>query len=945
METLLPQRPTAPAFPRHQSGLGLVQTMLILLLVASALAAGALLLQARRAPDQAATQEQTLRWADEAVAAFAASNARLPCPAATLGGDEDCSGGNAKGWLPLRTLLGASGTGPDAGPVAYMVYRGGASEHLDLTRPGNAYRPTLIDGSTRPIVTRDGDGNEASREFASINGLDLCRALELAELAGTDTSRAHVPTHNGATANVAYGVAVAGPHAGASRFDEPDAGQWMAAPSRKWDSGYDDRVRVRTFAGVGQALGCRTLASDGPAPATIAAMAGIPFLDPAATDPDPYNVSLAAMDALSAAVTLHDALKALQDQNVEATSSAVLGASIAQVGSVVKLVLAAAKVSDSVTTLTNNAASLARAVGTCIASLGIMCWEVPLKVTAVALSVGSVANSAAALGLNIGAIPPTAMALARTVEARDRAKQAARERPRDLKATLDDMACKLYGNDPPEPPDGSRTPYNPCSAENDVVLDADNNPVLKTDEYGAPIPVRDGMGRQMFDSNGDPLYEYEYSVDDDPQGLDEKRDEAHADWQFLQRQVDLLEQLRLSHWSDYRIRHDRIDRNLTLGRRDGRYRVTRCVPAADGKGDYRPEDGACVAVARIEDEQQGTHDRVEELDLDLATADAIRLRELAEQWAAANLQEGEIEHEVTELQKNYDMWFVGRDGLKALFASMTDEKNDANHCGATPVTELSRQKCQNATESLHYVATCERQAVDPVTGNVTRQQDRDPNASCRPRMDERLAAARERQRTISSTKGAIEQAYRNQPGPYLRYPEEWFIHALEEVEGGDGRTHYVWRRSDRRDEYWLGSTGDLLPYYAPEPWNDSGSPPLLVWSSLEIVDRGRCEFILSRLWWAPDARKHGLYCQRYPYSRAYSDWILASKAADEAKVILDALVEQFENLEHEYRQLRETGQPEAGNVATSPVGFGAESALERADARGSVGPQPVGATP
>ena len=940
---------TGPArSPRRQAGLGLVQVMLVLLLVGSALAAGAMLLQAKRGPEQAVGQEQALRWADEAVAAFAATNARLPCPASTIGGVENCAAGNAKGWLPLRTLLGASGTAQHAGPVAYMVYRGGEAEHLDLTRPGNAYQPTLIDGTIRPIVDSDGDGEEAGRrEFASINGLDLCRALELAELAGPDGTRAHVATPDGSASSIAYGVAVAGPHAGPARLDGQNAGEWMEAPWREWDSGYDDRVRVRTFAGIGQSLGCRTLADSGPTPAR--AMAGIPFLDPAATTPVPYNVSLAAMDALSAAVTLHDALQVLQDQNVEVTSSAVLSASMAQAGSVVKLVLAAAKVSDSVTTLTNNAASLARSVATCIASLGIMCWEVPLKVTAVALSVGSVANSAAALGLNIGAIPPTAMALAKTVEARDRAKNAARERPRNLKATLDDMACKLYGNDPPEPPDGSNTPYNPCNAENDVALDADDNPVLKKDEHGAPIPVRDAMGRQVFDSNGLPLYEYEYSVDGNPQGLDEKRDEAYADWQFLQQQVDLLAIHRLSHWSDASI-HERIDADRSLPRHDGRYRVMRCEKSPDGTGEYRLEDGDCVPVPQGDgegegddgDDEQGTHDLVESFNSELAVADAIRKRALAEQWAAANLREGEIEHEVNELQKNFDMWFVGVGDVPSLLASMIDEQNDANHCGASPATALSGQKCANAKEAVNYIRTCMRTQVGS-EGHTSTGQDMDPNANCRPRMEERLAAARAEQRSIGSNLGAIAAAYGDLPEPHMEYPDRWFEHALEEVKDGNGTTRFVWRHSDRWWDPLLGHPEIRLPYYAPEPWNDSGSAPLLVSGKLEIVDRGLCEF-LNALWWTEQALKHGLYCQRYPYNRAFSDWILASKGADEAKVIHDALVEQFDNLEAEYRQLRETGQPEAGNVATSPVGFGAESALERADARGSVGPQPVEAT-
>src|SRR5690606_26081091 len=115
------------------------------------------------------------RWADEALAAFAIANARLPCPADTVYGEENCSSGRAKGWLPARTLLGASGNGMPLGPVAYMVYRGDDTNHLDLAATDNVYQPPLIDGSAREIITKDEDGNETSRRlFAAINGLDLC---------------------------------------------------------------------------------------------------------------------------------------------------------------------------------------------------------------------------------------------------------------------------------------------------------------------------------------------------------------------------------------------------------------------------------------------------------------------------------------------------------------------------------------------------------------------------------------------------------------------------------------------------------------------------------------------------------------------------------------------------------------------------------------------------
>lgn len=936
MDNPTPPRRTAPRARRHMAGFGIVQAAIALMLVAGVLGAGALVLQAKRAPAQASGQEQALRWADEAIAAFASAHARLPCPASTVHGVEDCSGARAQGWLPLRSLAGASGIAPQIGPMAYMVYRGDATAHLDLTAPGNAWRPRLTDGNNRRIAFTDDGGAASHRDFDSINSLDLCRALELAEAAAPDAARARVARPDGTPLNVAYGIAAAGPMADAtSRLDAVNAGvdASMAAPGQAWDAGYDDRVRVRSFDRVAHTLGCRLLAGSG-APASAArAFAGIPFLDAAATPPA-WNVQHASMDALAAAVTLHDSLKALQDANVKTTNDAVLGAAMAQAGEVIKVVMAAASVSGAVTSLSNNAASLSRAVATCIASLGVMCWEVPLKATAVGLSVASVVTSAVALGLNIAAIPPTALALAKTVEARDRAKNAARERPRDLKATIDDMACQLYGRDPPEPPVGD-TPYNPCTAENDIRTDAEGKPVLKRDAYGSPIPVVDGTGRQVFDGDGTPLYQYEYVVNSDPKGLDDERDDARRDWQDLLTQVTLLDTHRLGPWDDANIRH-RIHEGDSLNLHGGRYKRIVCDYVGQGNGDY---DGACNSVPRDDGKMQGTHANRREVFLwDVAIGDAIRQRTLAEAWARTNLREKEVAHEVEELQKNFDMWFTGSNGQKSLLQNMIDEREDAQHCGASPVTDLSRQKCTNARIAVEYVHTCRREVRNDVTGDITVEEDMDPFANCRGRLADRLEGAKRDQREVGSNLVGIQTAYANQTGPSVRYPAGWFEHALEEVET-DGRKRYEWRHSPR--EMVRNLVPYVVPYYAPEPWNTgTGWAPILVWTELQLEHKDLCEFF-QHVIFGDKAFRDGLYCQRYPYNRAYSDRLLADKAAGEAKNIYDALVAQFENLETQYDDLRRAQQDEAGDVNARRIGFGAESALERADVRGSVGPQPV----
>ncbi|QDW67457.1 type IV pilus modification PilV family protein [Luteimonas granuli] len=688
---------------RRQRGFGLVQVMLILVLVGGALAAGAMLLQSKRPVQQAVTQEQTLRWADEAVAAFAASNARLPCPSPTVHGEEDCTGVNAQGWLPLRTLLGASGTGPQIGPVAYMVYRGGASAHLDLTRPGNAYQPPLIDGSPREIITKDKDGKETGRRrFAAVNGLDLCRSLELAEAAGLDSALARITNQAHVPRNVAYGIAAAGSHAGSTRLDDANAGagQTMEAPWRQWDSGYDDRVRVRTFDRLGQALGCRLLAGgSGPSSGS------------------PYNVSLAGMDVLAAAVTLHDALALLQASNVDATEAAVQGAVKAQISLIFKLVTTAASLSDQITTLVTSATNLTRSIATCIASLGAMCWEVPLKAAAVVTSIVGLGTKGVTLAAKAASLPFVALALDASVKARDLARRADTGKvPQDLDEARSQLKCTLYAEECDE--------------------DTQKDVVYKRDDSGNPVPKKDEYGNPLYDAHGNPLYEIESEIVIPRIGLDKQTQIAKAEWDKMQYQVDKLEYYRLAPWGvasraamdsngepvrddnglptyelveieslgkDGSLRsqiQERIHPQRTCGIGDNstnwedcdkpryRKRVEEwvCEPAGSGGGLY---DDDCVEVGTrtetVEGKEvvlnNGTQDRVLKVsyafDWDVATADAVARRKKVEEWVDSNRREQELAKEIKQFEDNIDTWFKGDDSI---LAKMLTQLDDKDHC-------------------------------------------------------------------------------------------------------------------------------------------------------------------------------------------------------------------------------------------------------------------------
>lgn len=759
--------------PSIQAGFGLLQVMLVLLLVGAALAAGAVLLQAKRAPQQAITQEQTLRWADEAIAAFASTHARLPCPAQTLDGEEaldstgNCVPGNAKGWLPTRTLLGASGNGMPVGPVAYMVYRGDAAAHLDLTAPGNAYQPPLIDGTNREIISLDKDRKETGRRpFSAINGLDLCRSLELAQVAGTnhaDTTRAGV---HGVPWNVAYGIAAAGPLAGQSRLDDDNTGTvaQMESPWREWDSGYDDRVRVRSFDAAAQMLGCRLLAELSSATA-IAGASTAPFsvaqLSATPGGNEPYNVSLAGMDVLAAAVTLHDALALLQQNNIDATESAVQSAAKAQISLIFKLVTTAVSLSDQITTLVTSTVSLTRSIATCIASLGTMCWEVPLKTAAVVTSIVGLGTKGVTLAAKAASLPFVALALDATVKARDLARKGQSGKiPQNLDEARAELECTLYARNCDE------------STSKEVVY--------KRDDNGNPIQKKDPAGNLLYDEHGNPVFEVESETVVPRIGLDKQTENAKKEWDLLQYQVDMLERYRLAPWGvaaqeakdsnnqpvldinglptyklveipslgedgQYRSQvQQRIHPQRTCGIgvnstnwqacNPQRYRKQVdewvCKPAGGNGGLY---DANCNHVGtRIEKDSDGndvtvnagTHDRVleshYEFNWDVATNEAIALRKKAEEWVDLNKREQELKKEIKQFEDNIDTWFKGGDSI---LAKMLKQMDDAQHCGGRgrgnpadpnanlPSGDMQRQQCINARSAVRYIETCEK----PVT--------------------------------------------------------------------------------------------------------------------------------------------------------------------------------------------------------------------------------------
>ncbi len=204
------------------------------------------------------SRDQSLDWAQAAVRQFAGRHSRLPCPARTVDGPEDCSTG-FKGWLPTATL-NASLAGVGLGPTRYLVYRGtGAVTDPDLAGPVvDAYSPRLANHS---------DGGAASH----LNGLDLCESVRSVRQKGrwgmdsgeflASTARAHVQV-GGRAATVAFALAVAATPGRES--ESPALNVSLSSPVFELGAsanGAADLVRFTTFEGLSRQLRCDTAAA------------------------------------------------------------------------------------------------------------------------------------------------------------------------------------------------------------------------------------------------------------------------------------------------------------------------------------------------------------------------------------------------------------------------------------------------------------------------------------------------------------------------------------------------------------------------------------------------------------------------------------------------------------------------------------------------------------
>lgn len=392
----------------RQRGFSMLETALVVLLVGSAMAVAFLVVRMREPARQVQAQDRALQWADEALLAYAARNARLPCAVSTpTSAMDDCVGPGQKGWLPVRDLeaVHPGGAAPTS-PLRYMVYRGGTDS--DLATAANLFNPHKWD--------------DEEHDFTAVNGLDLCAALENAMAAGVRGDRARTKAIDGSLVNVAYGLSAAGPTPGegGERHDGDNAlsGAVMEAPSRGVDARYDDRVRVRDFEALARSLGCNGAPAD-------------------------KRVALAAVDLLALAVDISDEVDDQHAGNIEDTDLAVAMAAVSEVFATINVALSAANISNSVSTLATASGQLAGAIASCVVLVG--CAFIPIYTAAVTAAGVAIGLSTAATVVAATALGLTTAALAKTIIARDLAHTPIPRGPTDISDLIEQTCMTAEG--------------------------------------------------------------------------------------------------------------------------------------------------------------------------------------------------------------------------------------------------------------------------------------------------------------------------------------------------------------------------------------------------------------------------------------------------------------------------------------------------------------------
>lgn len=249
---------------------GVVAILLAVIAVAAAGAAFGNFMLRRMDTSQADIQGQraVLQWADHAVRGYALMNdGNLPCPASIRNGPANCGQG-LKGWLPVRSLVQATGGEPPPEHVMldirYMVNRnalasGPGVTPRDFTKFAPVFAPALIDGSpVYPPSDRTRSTMDLCATLRDISGVFTNGLGEVKRWRIAADKPALAPNVTLAPGQLVYGVAVAAAGASfeASGVNASFAVPAIESPLRPVDQTYTDLVSVTRPADFYDELQC-----------------------------------------------------------------------------------------------------------------------------------------------------------------------------------------------------------------------------------------------------------------------------------------------------------------------------------------------------------------------------------------------------------------------------------------------------------------------------------------------------------------------------------------------------------------------------------------------------------------------------------------------------------------------------------------------------------------
>lgn len=387
---------------RFVRGFGLLETMLVLVVMAGSVGAGFLYLKFRAASAQSVTQASVLDKADKAIAGFTTRNFRLPCPDTTGNGVENCAGGAQKGWLPYKTL-GLEGI--NASPqLKYIVYRSAAN---DLAVASNTFSPHDWNGISLHVAA------SSVGQYPTVNGADLCAAIAQASLAGASAATAHVVDAAGNLRQVGYALA----HPGIGDADGDgnifdgrniNVAAELEAPEKSTLPGsYDDQVFTRSMDELAMMSSCKrveALAAD-----ALALRAGTSaYLD--------FDGNLTgSLDGLGLARDVANEVNSQKVWGVVFASVATAISALKTIIVVVKSGIAAGKLGVATVTLGAATAALTAASAACAVIVG--CIEIPHAAASVAAATVAVTAGTVAIAANVAAYAGLAVATALNVTA------------------------------------------------------------------------------------------------------------------------------------------------------------------------------------------------------------------------------------------------------------------------------------------------------------------------------------------------------------------------------------------------------------------------------------------------------------------------------------------------------------------------------------------------